>query len=242
MRIRPARRIRGRIRLPGDKSISHRAAIIASLATGASRISNFSTSHDCAATVSCLRALGVSINQEGGELQVKGAVPSELRASDEALDCGNSGSTMRMLAGVLAGHNFTSTLTGDGSLRKRPMNRIVEPLEMMGARVRSRNGKPPLEIEGTANLNPIRYELPVASAQLKSCLLFAGLRARGRTEVIESLGATRDHTERMLKWFGAPIEVTAVAENGSAKIAIDGPASFSARDFRIPATFRRQPF
>jgi len=149
---------------------------------------------------------------------------------------------MRMLAGVLAGQNFTSTLTGDGSLRSRPMTRIVEPLEMMGARVLTQNGKPPLAIQGTASLQPIRYELPVASAQVKSCILLAGLQAEGRTEVIERLGATRDHTERMLKWFGVPIETTALAENGAVRISITGPASFSTRDLRVPGDISSAAF
>lgn len=242
MRIRPARRIIGRVRFPGDKSISHRAAIIAALATGKSQISNFSTSQDCTATLECLKTLGVAIHREGLNVQVEGAGRSGLRASDDALDCGNSGSTMRILAGVLAGQNFTSTLTGDGSLRSRPMTRIVEPLEMMGARVLSQNGKPPLAIQGTTNLQSIRYELPVASAQVKSCVLLAGLQAEGRTEAIEMLGATRDHTERMLKWFGVPIETTALEENGATKIAITGPASFSARDLKVPGDISSAAF
>ncbi len=234
MKIRPARRINGRVRLPGDKSISHRAAIIAALATGSSQISNFSTSQDCAATLSCLGKLGVSIEREGTIVRVAGAGRSGLTPSVEALDCGNSGSTIRMLAGVLAGQNFTSTLTGDDSLRSRPMNRIVEPLEMMGARVQSRQGKPPLDIQGTEHLKSVRYELPVASAQVKTCVLLAGLHADGRTEAVENFGPTRDHTERMLKWFGAPLEITAIDENGAVIIAINGPVTFPARDIIIP--------
>lgn len=204
MRISPARRVNGRIRLPGDKSISHRAAIIAALAATASHIKNFSTSQDCAATLSCLEQLGVGIERSGEKVRVDGM--RGLALPTATLDCGNSGSTIRMLAGVLAGQSFTSTLTGDDSLRSRPMKRIIEPLEMMGARVESYEGKPPLTVAGRSPLTAIRYELPVASAQVKTCVLLAGLHAEGITEVIEKRGVTRDHTERMLKWFGVPLE------------------------------------
>jgi 3-phosphoshikimate 1-carboxyvinyltransferase len=225
MKIEPARRIRGRLRLPGDKSISHRAAIISALACGQSRLQNFSTSEDCAATLDCLRQLGVMIvEDETGVVIVGRGDLGGLRAPPRALDCGNSGSTMRMLAGVLAGQDFTSTLTGDYSLRSRPMTRIVEPLEMMGARVESQMGRAPLRITGREPLTPIIYEMPIASAQVKSCLLFAGLNAYGRTVIRETPGATRDHTERMLKWYGAPIESEIVeADHGSlAELTIAG--------------------
>ena len=241
MRVRPARRINGRIRLPGDKSISHRAALIAALATGGSRLSNFSTSQDCAATLSCLTKLGVSIEREGNSIRVEGAGNSGLRAPSEPLDCGNSGSTMRMLAGALAGQKFTSTLTGDNSLRSRPMKRIIEPLEMMGAHVHSEDGKPPLEIEGNVSLKGIRYDLPIASAQVKSCVLLAGLQAAGHTEVTETLGVTRDHTERMLKWFGVAVE-TKASTDGSGTVTIDGPVRFAARDVDIPGDISSASF
>lgn len=141
---------------------------------------------------------------------------------------------MRMLAGVLAGQNFTTTLTGDRSLRSRPMERIIEPLQIMGAEVSSQDGKPPLTIAGTGHLKSIKYGLPVASAQVKSCLLFAGLHAAGRTEISEPLGATRDHTERLLKWFGVKLESPETAGNRLATIAVDGPTSLSACDVSIP--------
>ncbi len=236
MKITPARRINGRVQLPGDKSISHRAAIIAALANGASRITNFSPSEDCAATLSCLRKLGVSIQSEGSSLVVQGAGESGLRVASEALYCGNSGSTMRMLAGVLAGQDFSSTLTGDDSLSSRPMQRIIEPLQMMGAELGSKNAKPPLTIKGRRPLKPIRYELPVASAQVKSCVLLAGLNAEGRTEVVER-EETRDHTERMLKWFGVPIE-TGI----EGAISIEGPRSFAARDVSVPGDISSAAF
>lgn len=226
--------------MPGDKSISHRAAIIAALAQGSSQLANYSTSQDCAATLSCLRSLGVEIQQEGGEVRVNGAGVKGLRPSPAPLDCGNSGSTMRMLAGVLAGQAFHSVLTGDASLRSRPMQRIVDPLELMGARVRSEASRPPLRIDGTDPLRSIRYELPVASAQVKSCILLAALNADGRTEVVESAGSTRDHTERLLRWFGVPLETSADA--AAVTIALTGPASYAARDVNIPGDISSAAF
>jgi 3-phosphoshikimate 1-carboxyvinyltransferase len=240
MRITPARRINGTVRLPGDKSISHRAAIIASLATGTSRIDNFSASQDCAATLSCLERLSVSIAHSRDKVQVN--CEHGLRPPEEPLDCGNSGSTIRMLAGVLAGQNFASTLTGDRSLLTRPMKRVIEPLAMMGAEVKSREGNPPLTISGVSPLKPIRYELPVASAQVKTCVLLAGLHAEGRTEIIESHGATRDHTERMLKWFGVPLEESIVAGERSSAIAVKGGRGFAARDLSIPGDISSAAF
>jgi 3-phosphoshikimate 1-carboxyvinyltransferase len=227
--------------LPGDKSISHRAALIAALANGRSYISNFSTSRDCASTLACLTKLGVSIEREGNDISVVGAGNRGLQASTEPLDCGNSASTMRMLAGMLVGQNFDSILTGDESLRSRPMKRIIEPLEMMGAQILSDGGNPPLIIKANTSLEAIRYNLPVASAQVKSAVLFAGLRARGRTEVIETLGITRDHTERMLNWFGAPVERRA-STNGLRTITIDGPAPFDGSDIEIPGDISSAAF
>lgn len=246
--MQPAQRMTGRLHLPGDKSISHRAAIIAALAGGSSLLSNFSTSADCASTLDALRSLGVSVSREGNEVLVQGMGPAGLRApggsGSEPLDCGNSGSTMRMLAGVLAGYDFESILTGDESLRSRPMKRIIEPLELMAARVSSENGRPPLRIAGSNLLKSISYTLPVASAQVKSCILLAGLRANGRTEVIERLGATRDHTERMLRWFGASLETRTDESSGSSVniVSIDGPASLSSRDVKIPGDISSAAF
>jgi 3-phosphoshikimate 1-carboxyvinyltransferase len=241
MKIRPGRRLKGRPSIPGDKSLSHRSAIIAALAEGISQISDFSTSRDCASTLLCLRELGVSIEQSGNSLRVEGVGKVGFRAPNEQLDCGNSGSTMRMLAGVLAGQNFSSTLIGDGSLRCRPMERIIEPLEMMGAHIESLGGKLPLRIAGTRPLRAIRYEMPVASAQVKSCVLLAGIQADGRTDVIETLGTTRDHTERMLAWFGVPVERVVTAD-ASAAIGIHGPISFAARGVNIPGDISSAAF
>ena len=218
--VSPAGRLRGRVRVPGDKSISHRAALIGALARGDTVIHDFLRADDCLHTVSCLRALGVGIEDEGSRLIVRGMGP-RWRAPMTPLDAGNSGTTMRLLAGILAGQPFQTELTGDASLRTRPMDRIVEPLSRMGARiVASGDGRfPPLRISG-GSLRGITYTLPVASAQVKSAVLLAGLLAEGPTTVVEPT-PTRDHTERMLATFGAPIRrdgdrvsVTAAALRG----------------------------
>jgi 3-phosphoshikimate 1-carboxyvinyltransferase len=228
--IRPAKRIRGRLQMPGDKSISHRAAMIAALARGASRLKNFSTSEDCATTIQCLKALGVSIEQTGSEVLVQSNRVFD--AASAPLDCGNSGTTMRLLAGILAGHNFASILTGDESLRSRPMQRIIEPLTMMGGSVTAVEGHAPLAISGRP-LNPIDYELLVASAQVKSSIMLAGLHANGTTRVVEHQ-PTRDHTERMLDWFGAAVETGNGEREGERFASVSGPASFDSRDVSVP--------
>jgi 3-phosphoshikimate 1-carboxyvinyltransferase len=202
--IRPARNIRGSVTLPGDKSISHRYGMLAGIAEGTSRLRNYSTGADCASTLACMRALGVSWKRNGdGEIEVEGRGPA-LSAPSAALDCGNSGSTMRMLSGILAGQPFTSEMVGDESLSRRPMERVILPLSKMGAHIESQQGKPPLRIAGGA-LQAIDYKMPVASAQVKSCLLFAGLYAEGETRVEEPL-RTRDHTEVALRAFGGQVE------------------------------------
>ena len=225
MKLSPAHRVRGRLRLPGDKSISHRAALIAALAEGPSEISNFSTARDCASTLSCLRALGVSIEQTSDKLRFAGA--QKLVTPSEPLDCGNSGSTMRILAGVLAGHDVNATLIGDESLSSRPMRRIIEPLELMGAQIEATDGKPPLKIRGAAKPKAITYKLPVASAQVKSAILFAGLNAHGQTTVIETL-PSRDHTERLFNGFGVPVKTNDLT------VTLDGPARFTGGSLTIP--------
>lgn len=226
MKLTPTRKFKGRIALPGDKSISHRAALIAALASGSSEISNFSTAGDCASTVTCLQQLGASVHVANGILKIAG--DHKLTAPNAPLDCGNSGSTMRILAGVLAGHNFTAELIGDESLSSRPMRRIIEPLELMGAKIDSIDGKPPLQIHGSDRLTPITYRLPVASAQVKSAILFAGLFAAGRTTVIEK-SPSRDHTERLFNGFGVP-----VTTGDDLSITIDGPARFTGGAITIP--------
>lgn len=243
MRIKPARRLIGRCHLPGDKSISHRAALIAALANGTSYISNFSSSQDCAATLGCLAALGVSLEQQGKRIKVEGTGMSPLHSPAGPLNCGNSGTTMRLLAGILAAQNFLTVLTGDDSLNRRPMNRVIEPLERMGARVLSRDGHPPLQITGSKPLRPIHYELPVPSAQVKSCVLLAGLQADGRTEISERGGVTRDHTERMLQWFDAPIEFrTDKQKPGTRTTTLAGPTSLAAKNVSVPGDFSAAAF
>jgi 3-phosphoshikimate 1-carboxyvinyltransferase len=203
-RIQPARRISGEVRVPGDKSISHRALMLSALARGESSIRNLATGADVRSTVRCLRALAVDIHWEtGSPVVVRGVGLRGLRRSRVPLDVGNSGTTIRLLSGILAGQPFESVLTGDESLRRRPMGRIIEPLERMGARIESTEGHAPLQICG-GSLRGIRYELPVPSAQVKSCLLLAGLYAEGETTVVESV-ATRDHTESLLAQMGAPL-------------------------------------
>jgi 3-phosphoshikimate 1-carboxyvinyltransferase len=225
------------VRVPGDKSISHRAALIAALAQtgGRSRLTNYSTSADCASTLACLSALGVRVARAGDTVEIEGAGLSWTHAPREPLDCGNSGTTMRLLAGLLAGQSFAATLTGDASLRSRPMKRIIEPLELMGARISSDGGRAPLRIEGRAPLAAIRYALPVASAQVKSCVLLAGLNAGGRTEVIEARGATRDHTERLLSLFGADVraELKDYEDRQALHVSLETPFNLRARDCRI---------
>ena len=220
--------------MPGDKSISHRAAMLAALADGTSQIRNFSTSADCAATLSCLQGMGVAINHDKTVLSIAGVGLHGLRAPKAPLDCGNSGTTMRLLAGILAGQDFTSTLTGDDSLRSRPMQRVIEPLQMMGANISSNDGRAPLLVRG-GRLNAVSYELLVASAQVKSCILLAGLQAAGRTEVIEN-EPTRDHTERMLSSFGVQVETGAAEREGefARLVAIKGPAHLKAQEVQVP--------
>jgi 3-phosphoshikimate 1-carboxyvinyltransferase len=216
MRITPARRLRGRLRVPGDKSVSHRAAMLAAVASGRTRIENFASSADCASTLGALGGLGVKIEREGSVVFVEGAGTVEgtprFDPPSAPLDCGNSGTTMRLLAGLLAAQPFASMLTGDESLSRRPMRRITRPLEMMGARLEATDGHAPLHIEGRRPLRAIRHEMNVASAQVKSCLLLAGLGAEGRTEVVEPLTQSRDHTERMLRWFGVQVETRELTE------------------------------
>lgn len=203
--VRPARDVRGVVRIPGDKSISHRYAMLAAIAEGASRFHNFSAARDCASTLDCVAKLGCEWKRlEDGSIEVQGAGP-QLKAPSQVLDCGNSGSTMRMLSGILAGQSFSSELCGDESLSRRPMARIMKPLSEMGAQISSNeNGRPPLKIRG-GSLKAIHYKPKVASAQVKSCVLFAGLFADGETAVEEPL-RTRDHGEIALRAFGAEVE------------------------------------
>ncbi len=210
--VHPARNLLGTLRLPGDKSISHRYALLSGLAKGSSRFHNFSTGADCASSLQCMQQLGAKVTRTGDQVEVEGC-GGVLTAPGELLDCGNSGSTMRMLAGILAAQKGTFTLAGDASLNRRPMERVRKPLMEMGASITLQDGHAPMEIQGNA-LRGISYATPVPSAQVKTALLFAGLQANGTTTVTESV-RTRDHGELALRAFGADIERT----NDSVSIA-----------------------
>lgn len=197
-----AKQIRGSVRTAGDKSVSHRYAMLAGIAEGTSEFENFSTSADCTSTLGCMEAMGAQVRRNGNHVEVDG-VGGVLLAPVRELDCGNSGSTMRMLSGIVAAQPFTSVMIGDSSLSKRPMRRVIEPLQKMGARIDSHDGCAPLTIYG-AKLKAMVYQPPVASAQVKSSVLLAGLFADGVTTVVEPL-RTRDHTELALKAFGGQV-------------------------------------
>ncbi|HEY0460358.1 MAG TPA: 3-phosphoshikimate 1-carboxyvinyltransferase [Pyrinomonadaceae bacterium] len=232
MKIQPARKLSGTINLPGDKSISHRAALFSALAKGETRIENFATSADCASTLFCLAQLGVRIERENLTVSIEGVGKTGFQKSENPLDCGNSGTTMRLLAGVLAGQRFDSVLTGDESLSKRPMRRVIEPLSEMNARLEATENHAPLKIFGRNPLRAVSFEPKIASAQVKSCVLLAGLNADGKTSVLEKT-PTRDHTERMLRWFGAAVEETK-REDGKL-ITVAGDAELTARDLLVPS-------
>jgi 3-phosphoshikimate 1-carboxyvinyltransferase len=209
--VQPAARVRGRVRPPGDKSISHRYALLAAIADGLTTIQGYSTGGDCGSTLACLRGLGTEIDETGRssaglQLQIAGRGIRGLHAPQHVLDAGNSGSTIRMLAGILAAHPFATSITGDESLRRRPMRRVIVPLERMGARISADAGRPPLTIQGTRQLTAIDFAPDVASAQVKSAVILAGLHAEGVTSVREPL-ATRDHTERALRMFGVDVSI-----------------------------------
>ena len=203
VKVAAAKQIRGSVRTAGDKSVSHRYAMLAGVAEGTSEFENFSSSADCASTLGCMEAMGARVRHNGNHVEVEG-VGGALSAPRRELDCGNSGSTMRMLSGVVAAQPFTSVMVGDASLSRRPMRRVIEPLALMGAKIDSNEGCAPLTIHG-AKLNGIVYQPKVASAQVKSCVLLAGLFAEGETTVIEPV-RTRDHTELALKAFGGETE------------------------------------
>jgi 3-phosphoshikimate 1-carboxyvinyltransferase len=231
--VRPAQNILGSIRLPGDKSISHRYAMLGAIADGATRLRNFSTGADCASTLACMRSLGASIAGSNGEIVIEGRA-GNLTASTSPLDCGNSGSTMRMLSGILAGQPFATELVGDDSLSRRPMRRIIEPLTKMGAQIDSQEGHAPLRIQG-GKLHAIDYKPPVASAQVKSSLLFAGLFADGETSIEEPV-PTRDHGEVALRAFGAQLS------RGKHRVSIAGGQRLKAIEAAIPGDISSAAF
>jgi 3-phosphoshikimate 1-carboxyvinyltransferase len=232
--IRPASNVYGSLRLPGDKSISHRYALLGGFAEGVTRLTNFSTGADCASTLACMQILGATVNPTGDQsIEITG-VGGRVTAPAQALDCGNSGSTMRMISGLLAPQAGSFTLIGDDSLSRRPMERIRKPLESMGARMTLTEGHAPVMIEGTA-LRAMDYTTPVPSAQVKSCILFAGLQTEGTTTVHEAI-RTRDHSELALRAFGAT--VTRSLES----VSIAGPQTLQAIDAAVPGDLSSAAF
>ena len=239
------RRLAGEIVAPGDKSVSHRAVMLNSIAEGQATVRNFSPGDDCTSTMGIMRSLGVNIEREtasenaGDTLVVRGSGANGLREADDVLDAGNSGTTMRLMSGILAGRDFKSTMTGDQSLQSRPMGRIIKPLSMMGAVIRGRedNTLAPLEFDG-GSLKGIDYDLPVASAQLKSAILLAGLRAEGQTSIAQP-EASRDHTERMLTAMGADLTVdglnVTVMQSDIDCVDVEVPGDISSAAFWIVA-------
>lgn len=244
MRIKGPARVDGSLSVPGDKSISHRIAMLASIASGPSRITGLASSADCKATVDCIRKLGVAVEDNGAELVIhgQGLFGYHPPAQVVDLDAGNSGSTIRMLSGLLAGQRFTSRIDGDASLRRRPMARIVKPLSLMGAQIESTHGKLdgdflPLTIHGQ-KLKAIDYASPVASAQVKTCVLLAGLLAEGRTSFSEP-ALSRNHTELMLKEMGAFIDIQS---SDPRAVSIEGRHELSPIDYRVPGDISSAAF
>jgi 3-phosphoshikimate 1-carboxyvinyltransferase len=232
--IRPAHNVHGSLRLPGDKSISHRYGMLGAFAEGTSRFTNFSTGADCASTLACMKALGAKVEKTGeGAIEVTG-VGGHVVPADQPLDCGNSGSTMRMVSGLLAAQEGTFTLIGDESLSRRPMERIRKPLEAMGARLTLTEGHAPLTLHG-GPLQAIDYTTPVPSAQIKSCVLLAGLQTAGTTTVRESI-RTRDHSELALRAFGA--RLTRTLES----VSIHGPQKLRAIEAAVPGDISSAAF
>jgi 3-phosphoshikimate 1-carboxyvinyltransferase len=239
--VHPAVHVRGRVRLPGDKSVSHRYAILAAIADGLSTIHGYSTGADCASTLTCLRTLGVAIAEDRRDasaapsFRIQGRGLGGLQAPAATLNAGNSGSTMRMLAGLLAAHPFDATLDGDASLRRRPMRRVIAPLEAMGARISSTGDRPPITVHGTRAVRPLDFEPEVPSAQVKSAVLLAGLQAEGITRVRERV-STRDHTERALEAFGARVD-----RDGGA-ISLAGRQRLEGRTLSVPGDISSAAF
>ena len=232
--VRPARNVYGSLRLPGDKSISHRYAMLAGFAEGTSRFTNFSTGADCASTLACMQALGAKVNKTNeNSVEIRG-VSGRVTAASHPLDCGNSGSTMRMISGLLAPQQGSFTLTGDASLSRRPMERIRKPLEMMGAKLTLTDGHAPLTIQGSP-LHAIDYTTPVPSAQVKTCILLAGLQTTGTTIVREAV-RTRDHSELALRAFGAKLTRTLDS------VSIPGPQSLHAIEAAVPGDISSAAF
>jgi 3-phosphoshikimate 1-carboxyvinyltransferase len=234
--VEPGAGVAGEVQVPGDKSISHRAVMLGAIAKGVTEIHGFLEGEDCLATLAAFAALGVRIERPAsGQVHIHGVGMRGLRAATTALDLGNSGTSMRLLAGLLAGQHFDSILIGDASLMRRPMERVAAPLRRMGAEVRTNDGRPPLAIAGGRTLRGCEHRLELPSAQVKSALLLAGLQATGRTTV-EEAGPSRDHTENMLQAFGVSLS------RGPAVVSLDGPATLTATRVDIPGDFSSAAF
>jgi 3-phosphoshikimate 1-carboxyvinyltransferase len=234
--VAPGTQIAGSVTVPGDKSISHRSLMLGGIATGETRISGFLASEDCLATLSALRALGVQIERpEPTAVIVHGVGAAGLHGSSKPLDMGNAGTAMRLSMGLLAGRPFASTLIGDSSLMRRPMERVAAPLRQMGAEITTQEGRPPVRLHGGRVLNAIDYSMPMASAQVKSAILLAGLTANGTTRVTEP-APTRDHTERMLGAFGVRVD------RDGATVSLRGGQALLGTDIEVPADFSSAAF
>ena len=239
LKLLKSKNLTGQVIIPGDKSISHRSIILSSIAEGTSEISGFLKGEDCLATINAFKKMGVKIEDEGKKIYVHGVGLHGLKKPLEALDLGNSGTSMRLLAGLLSGQKFSSTLIGDSSLSSRPMKRILDPLKEMGAFIFAKENTAPLSIKASKKLNGISYELPISSAQVKSCILLAGLYADSNTQVIEN-HLTRDHTEKMFKKFG--LEIDENFENSKKIIEISPPQKFNPTNITIPGDFSSASF
>ena len=227
--------LQGTIKVPGDKSISHRSIMLGSIANGVTRVSGFLEGEDALSTLKAFQDMGVKIEREGSNVTIYGVGMHGLKAPGKPLDLGNSGTSMRLMSGLLSAQSFDCELHGDESLSKRPMGRVIDPLTTMGAKINSQDGKPPLVVTGGQKLSAIDYVLPVASAQIKSCLLLAGLYAQGTTSVTEG-GITRDHTERMLRGFGYDVKT----DNG--RISLTGGGELTACDIEVPSDISSSAF
>jgi 3-phosphoshikimate 1-carboxyvinyltransferase len=235
-KVTPSKVTKARVTVPGDKSVSHRALMLGSIADGRTEVSGFLAGEDCLSTLAAMRALGVRIEQPNAtEMVVEGVGLNGLQRPDGILDLGNSGTAMRLMAGLLCGQPFDSVLSGDESLNGRPMGRIIKPLTAMGATIASNEGKPPLQIRGSKSLHAIDYEMPMASAQVKSAVLLAGLYADGVTSVTEP-DVTRDHTERMLGSMGVKVST----ENG--RISLEGRQTLRGCSVQVPADLSSAAF
>lgn len=235
MRLASVDQLRGAITVPGDKSISHRAMMLGALAEGVTTVKGFLRSEDCIATLNIMRQMGVEIEDDGEEIRVHGVGLNGLQAPSDDLDCGNAGTAMRLLSGILAGQAFNSTLIGDESLSVRPMNRVIKPLSQMGAQIGSEAGTAPLRFSAAEQLQAIHYDSPIASAQVKSAVLLAGLYADGVTSVSEPR-KSRDHTETMLKGFGADVKVDGLT------VSVTGQPKLKGQDVQVPADISSAAF